>query len=91
MSSVSRPMFLVLAAISAAAVLAAGCGGDEPADPPTPQVAPRAADPVPASATASEPQSSIDSRARGHPAAATARSRAADSRSASRHAHRGYG
>ena len=52
-SAVSRSMFLLLAAISAVVVLAAGCGGDEPADPPTPQAAMRAADPAAASATAS--------------------------------------
>ena len=55
-STISRSMFLVLAAIFAAAVLAAGCGGGEPAEPPTPQAAMRAADPVPPSATASEPR-----------------------------------
>ena len=55
-STISRSMLLVLAAISAVVVLAAGCGGDEPADPLTPQAAMRAADPTAASATASEPR-----------------------------------
>ena len=55
MPSISRPMFMLLAAASAVVVLGAGCGGDEPADPPTPQAATRAADPVPPSATASAP------------------------------------
>ena len=55
-STTLRSMFLVLAAISAVVVLAAGCGGDEPADPSTPQAAPRAADPVAPSATASQPR-----------------------------------
>ena len=45
-------MFLMLAAISAVVVLGAGCGGDEPAEPPTPQAAVRAADPAAASTTA---------------------------------------
>ena len=49
-------MFVVLATISAATVLAAGCGGDEPADPLTPQAAPRASDPAAPSATASQPR-----------------------------------
>ena len=53
MTTVSRSMFVVLAAISAVAVLAAGCGGGEPADPPTPQATTRAADPAAPSATAS--------------------------------------
>ena len=53
MSTVSRSMFPMLAAISAVVVLAAGCGGGEPAEPPTPQAAPRAADPAAPSATAS--------------------------------------
>ena len=57
MSSISRSMFLLLAAVSAVVVLAVGCGGDEPAEPPTPQAAARAADPVPTPAgTASEPE-----------------------------------
>ena len=57
MSSVSRAMFLLLAAISAVVVLAAGCGGGEPANPPTPQVAVLPADPAPTPAgTASEPE-----------------------------------
>ena len=46
-------MFVVLVTVSAAAVLAAGCGGGEPADPPTPQAAARASDPAAPSATAS--------------------------------------
>ena len=54
-STISRSMFLVLAAISAVVVLAAGCGDGEPADPPTPQAAARAADPAAPSATASQP------------------------------------
>ena len=52
MSTISRPMFLALAAIAAVAVLAAGCGGGEPAA----AVAARAPDPVAPSATASEPK-----------------------------------
>ena len=52
-STISRSMFVVLATISAVVVLAAGCGGGEPAEPPTPQAAPRAADPATPSATAS--------------------------------------
>ncbi len=51
-SSVSRAMFLVLATISAVVIPAFGCGGDQPADPPTPQTAARAADPAVPSATA---------------------------------------
>ena len=54
-SNVPR-LFLVLAAISAVVVLAVGCGGGEPADPPTPQAAARAAEPVSPSATASAAQ-----------------------------------
>ena len=52
-STTLTSMFLALAAVSAIVVLAAGCGGGEPADPPTPQAAARAADPVPPSAMAS--------------------------------------
>ena len=55
MSTISRSMFLVLAAISAVVVLGAGCGDDEPAEPPTPQAATRATDPYAPSATASLP------------------------------------
>ena len=47
-SAVSRPIFLVLVAVATVVVvLAAGCGGDEPADPLTPQSATRSADPAP--------------------------------------------
>ena len=53
MSTISRSMFVVLVTVSAVVVLAAGCGGGEPADPPTPQAAARAADPAAPSATAS--------------------------------------
>ena len=50
-------MFVVLAAVAPVLViLAAGCGGGEPADPLTPQAAPRASDPTAPSATASEPR-----------------------------------
>ena len=52
-STISRPMFLVLMAISAVVVLAAGCGDDEPADPLTPQAAARASDPAAPSGTTS--------------------------------------
>ena len=55
-STTLTSMFLVLTAISAVVVLGAGCGGGEPAEPPTPQAAMGAADPVPPSATASEPR-----------------------------------
>ena len=34
--TISRSMFVVLAAVSAVVVLAAGCGDGEPAEPPTP-------------------------------------------------------
>ena len=42
-------MFVVLAAISAVVILAGGCGGGEPASPPTPQAAvlPTESSPVP--------------------------------------------
>ena len=47
-------------AVSAVVVLAAGCGGGESADPPTPKAAARAADPAAPSATASAALSSQD-------------------------------
>ena len=52
-STVSRWMFLAAAIV---VVASAGCGGGEPADPPTPQAAARAADPAAPSGTAAEPQ-----------------------------------
>ena len=55
-STTLTSMLLVLAAISAVVVLSAGCGRDEPADPLTPQAAPRASDPAAPSATASQPR-----------------------------------
>ena len=56
MTTVSRSMFVVLAAISAVVVLAAGCGGGEPAQPPTPQPAVVPADPAAPSGTTALPQ-----------------------------------
>ena len=53
MTAISRSMLLVVATVSAVMVLAAGCGGGEPADPPTPHAAMRVADPAAPSATAS--------------------------------------
>ena len=61
MPAVMRSKFAVLAAmVSAALILGAaiGCGGGEPAEPPTPGVAVRAPDPTAPSATASEPEAS---------------------------------
>ena len=55
-STTLTSMLLVLAAISAVVVLSAGCGRDEPADPLTPQAAPRASDPAAPSATANQPR-----------------------------------
>ena len=49
-------MLLASAAIAAVVFLAAGCGGDLPAEPPTPEAAVRAPDPASPSATASEPR-----------------------------------
>ena len=48
-STVTRPMLLMLAAVSAAAVLAAGCG--EPAEPATPEPPARPAEPAEPSRT----------------------------------------
>ena len=48
-STTLRSMFLALAAVAPVVVLSAGCGGGEPAEPPTPQAAMRAADPTAAS------------------------------------------
>ena len=56
MTTVSSSMFVVLAAISAVVVLAAGCGGGEPAQPPTPQPAVVPADPAAPSGTTALPQ-----------------------------------
>ena len=54
-STTLRSMFLVLAAVApVVVVLAAGCGGGEPADPSTPQAAAHASDPAAPSATASD-------------------------------------
>ena len=56
-ATVSRSMFLVLAAISTIVVVAAvGCGGDESADPPTPEAAAQSVSPATPSETASEPR-----------------------------------
>ena len=55
MSTVTRRMLLAMAAFSAIVVIATGCGGGEPAEPPTPQAVTLAADPAAPSATASEP------------------------------------
>ena len=46
MPTVTRGTLLVLAAVFAVAVLAAGCGGGEPEEPPTPVVAAQPADPA---------------------------------------------
>ena len=56
MSTVTRRMLLVFAAVSVVAVLSAACGG-EPEEPPTPGAAARPADPAPTQArTASTAQ-----------------------------------
>ena len=83
--NVSRSMFLVLAAISVAVILAAavGCGDGESADPPTPQAAARADEPAAPSGATAQPQaprapSPADTPLPPQPAAKPATPRAAD-------------
>ena len=89
MTTISRSMFLLLAAISAVVVLAAGCGGEAggPADASSSRACGRTSGALGSDRSAS---SSQDPQARRHPVATTARRQARDPQGRRRHAYRGH-